>query len=404
VSVRATAAGIDAALAELAAGRMVIVRDPVGRGGEGDVLLAAEHAGAAEVNFMAKEARGLICLALAAERADELGLTPIGTRGNSRLGDASMISIEAAEGITTGISAGDRARTIAVAADPESRASDLVAPGHVFPLRAQPGGVLEREGRIEAAVDLAAAAGLRPAGVLCQVLREDGHAASNGDLDRFAARHGLVVVDVDEVVTHRRAAAPAGGAVPYPGPAGIRNSPRADADAPVRRVPDIGRQMRDVMGHFATGVTVVTSRTPAGDPVGTTANAISSVSLEPPLLLACLAEGSETLAAIRAGGSFAINILAEGQREHSDRFAAKGAAANAHEVGFEAEMALGVPVLPGALATLACAVDAIHPAGDHEIVIGEVRSLARSEVPTEPLLFYRGSYSRLTLEEDDLAA
>ncbi len=379
---RLAEAGVGAALAELAAGRMVVLGDDRERGGEGDLLIAAEHAGAAAVNLMTKEARGVICLALAAERADELGLTPIGTRGNSSLGDASMVSIEARDGVTTGISAPDRARTIAVAADPASGAEDLVQPGHVFPLRAVPGGVLEREARIEAAVDLATAAGLRPAAVLCQLLRDDGRAAHDEDLERFAARQGLAIVRVPEVVAHRRAAA----------------APAAT------ELHDPGRQMRDVMGHFATGVSVVTARAADGSPVGTTANAISSVSLRPPLLLACLAEGSETLAAIRAGGSFAINVLAKHQREHSDRFAAKGADARAHEVGFE-EHPLGVPVLPGSLATIACQVAAIHPAGDHEIVVGRVRSLAHAgRRGAEPLLFYRGAYSQLTLEEDDLAA
>jgi 3,4-dihydroxy-2-butanone 4-phosphate synthase len=373
-------AGVDAALADLAAGRMVVLCDDRDRGGEGDVLLAAEHAGAAEINFLAKEARGLICLALGAERADELGLTPIGTRGNSSLGEASMVSIEARSGISTGISAHDRARTIAVAVDPASDAEDLVQPGHVFPLRARPGGVLEREGRVESAVELASAAGLQPAGVLCQVMRDDGHMARDEDLERFAAGHGLAMVRVSEVVAHRR---------------GRDRRPAA-------AVPDPGRQMREVMGHFATGVTVVTARGADGSPVGTTANAISSVSLRPPLLLACLAEGSETLAAIRAGGGFAINVLAKHQRHHSDRFAAKGADARAHEVAFE-DHALGVPVLPDSLATIACEVEAIHPAGDHEIVVGRALSLARAEA-TEPLLFYRGAYSELTLEEDDLAA
>lgn len=375
--------GVEVALAELAAGRMVVLCDDGDRGGEGDLLLAAEHADAAAINFMAKEARGLICLALAAERADELGLAPIGTRGNSRLGDASMVSIEARSGVSTGISAADRARTIAVAADPASGASDLVQPGHVFPLRARPGGVLEREGRIEAAVDLATAAGLRSAGVLCQLLREDGRMASGSDLERFAARHDLAIVRVSEVVAGRRgpSLAPASAAVPDP-----------------------GRQMREVMGHFATGVTVVTAHGADGVPVGTTANAISSVSLRPPLLLACLAEGSETLAAIRSTRSFAINVLGRHQRDHSDRFAAKGADARAHEVPFE-EHALGVPILPDSLATIACEVEAIHPAGDHEIVIGLARSLERVAQPAvEPLLFYRGAYSQLTLEEDELAA
>jgi 3,4-dihydroxy-2-butanone 4-phosphate synthase len=373
--------GVEAALAALAAGRAVVLCDDGERGGEGDVLIGAEHADAATVNFLAKEARGLICLALAAERADELGLEPIATRGTSPLGDASMVSIEARDGVTTGISAADRARTIAVAVDPASRGQDLVQPGHVFPLRARPGGVLEREARIEAAVDLAAAAGLRPAGVLCQVMREDGRMASGEDLERFAERHGLAVVRVSEVVAHRR-----------------RLDPRTTAE-----LPDPGRQMREVMGHFATGVTVVTARAADGTPVGTTANAISSVSLRPPLLLACLAESSETLTAIRATGHFAINVLGKHQRDHSDRFAAKGADARAHEVAF-GEGPLGVPVLPDSLATIACEVEAIHPAGDHEIVIGLARSLDRGGRGTEPLLFYRGAYSELTIEQDELAA
>jgi len=373
--------GVEAALGDLAAGRMVVLCDDSDRGGEGDLLLAAERAGAEEVNFMAKEARGLICLALGAERADELGLAPIGTRGNSRLGDASMVSIEARDGVSTGISATDRARTIAVAVDPASGAEELVHPGHVFPLRARPGGVLEREGRVEAAVELAAGAGMRPAAVLCQVMRDDGHMARSEDLERFAERHGLAIVRVSEVVARQRGSTP----------------------PPEREILDTGRQMRDVIGHFATGVTVVTARGSDGVPVGTTANAISSVSLRPPLLLACLAESSETLAAIRASGSFAVNVLGRHQRDHSDRFAAKGAEARAHEVAFD-EHALGIPVLPCSLATIACEVEAIHPAGDHQIVIGLARSLERAGAGTEPLLFYRGAYSQLTLEEDELAA
>jgi flavin reductase (DIM6/NTAB) family NADH-FMN oxidoreductase RutF len=292
-----------------------------------------------------------------------------------------MVSIEARDGVSTGISAPDRARTIAVAADPASGAEDLVQPGHIFPLRARPGGVLEREGRIEAAVELAAAAGMLPAGVLCQVMRDDGRMAQGEDLEGFAERHGLATVRVSEVVAHRRGSEP----------------------RPPAAVPDPGRQMREVMGHFATGVTVVTARGADGAPVGTTANAISSVSLRPPLLLACLAEGSETLAAIRAGGSFAINVLGRHQRDHSDRFAAKGADARAHEIAFE-EHSLGVPVLPDSLATIACEVEAVHPAGDHQIVVGLARSLERSGPGAEPLLFYRGAYSQLTLEEDELAA
>jgi 3,4-dihydroxy-2-butanone 4-phosphate synthase len=367
---------------ELAAGRMIVLRDDRQRGGEGDLLVAAEAADAAAVNFMVTEARGLVCLALGAERCEELGLEQIGPRGTrSSLGDAAMVSIEAAEGVTTGISAADRARTIAVAIDPAAGAADLVRPGHVFPLRARPGGVLERPARIEAAIDLAGEAGLGGAAVLCQVMRDDGRMALADDLEAFATRHGLLVLTVTDVVEHRRAVTPA---------------------APSRPA-DTGRLMRDVMGHFATGVSVVTARDATGAPVGTTANAVSSVSLDPPLLLACLARNSETLAAIRETGRFAVNILAAEQRHHSDRFAKKGEATRTHEVDFD-DHEHGVPVLPGALATIACEVEAIHPAGDHEIVIGDARHLHHREPGVEPLLFYRGSYSKLHIEEDELAA
>jgi 3,4-dihydroxy-2-butanone 4-phosphate synthase len=367
---------------ELAAGRMVVLRDDRGRGGEGDLLVAAEAADAAAVNFMVTEARGLVCLALGAERCEQLGLEQIGPRGTrSSLGDAAMVSIEAAEGVTTGISAADRARTIAVAIGPAAGPADLVRPGHVFPLRARPGGVVERPARIEAAVDLAAEAGLGGAAVLCQVMRDDGRMALADDLETFATRHGLLVLTVTDVVEHRRGIAPA---------------------APPRPA-DTGRLMRDVMGHFATGVSVITARDASGAPVGTTANAVSSVSLDPPLLLACLARGSETLAAIRGTGRFAVNILAAEQRHHSDRFARKGDDVRSHEVDFD-DHELGVPVLPGALATIACEVEAIHPAGDHEIVIGDARHLHHREPGAEPLLFYRGSYSKLHIEEDELAA
>jgi len=220
--------------------------------------------------------------------------------------------------------------------------------------------------------------------VLCQLMRDDGHMAREEDLEVFATRHGITIVTVSEVVGHRRASEP-------------------DAAAKLARVADTGRQMRDVMGHFATGVSVVTARDEGGRPVGTTANAISSVSLDPPLLLACLAKDSETLAAIRETGRFAINILADDQRHHSDRFARKGDAVGTHEVDFD-DHELGVPVLPGALATIACEVEAIHPAGDHQIVLGDARHLFHREPGTKPLLFYRGSYTQLTIEEDELAA
>jgi 3,4-dihydroxy-2-butanone 4-phosphate synthase len=367
---------------DLAAGRMVLLRDDTERAGEGDLLIAAEFADAAAINFMVTEARGLVCLALSSERCAELGMEQIGNRGNqSSLGDSAMVSIEAREGVTTGISAGDRARTIAAAADPASGPDDLVQPGHVFPLRARPGGVLERAGRTEAAVDLASVAGLRGGGVLCQVMREDGHMARDEDLEVLAVRHGLAILTVSDVARHRRAAQP-------------------DAAA---KLAETGRQMRNVMGHFATGVSVVTARDGEGAPVGTTANAISSVSLDPPLLLACLARSSETLAAIRQSGMFAINVLAAEQRHHSDRFARKGSAVGVHEVEFD-DHELGVPVLPGVLATITCAVESVYPAGDHEIVVGLAHHLEHRDPGTKPLLFYRGSYSGIQIEEDDLAA
>jgi 3,4-dihydroxy-2-butanone 4-phosphate synthase len=367
---------------ELSAGRMVLLRDDCERHGEGDLLIAAEFADAAAINFMATEARGLVCLALSTEHCARLGLEQIGNRGNqSSLGDSAMVSIEAREGVTTGISAADRARTIAAAIDPASGPADLVQPGHVFPLRARPGGILERAGRTEAAVDLASGAGLRGGGVLCQVMRDDGHMARDEDLEVFAVRHGIAIVTVSDVVERARAAQPAAAA----------------------KLAETGRLMRDVMGHFATGVSVVTARGEGGAPVGTTANAISSVSLDPPLMLACLARSSETLAAIRAERRFAVNILAAEQRHHSDRFAKKGDAVRSHEVNFD-DHDIGVPVLPDSLATVVCEVEAIHPAGDHEIVVGLAHHLEHREPGAKPLLFYRGSYSEIQIEEDELAA
>ncbi|MCW3018726.1 MAG: Pyrimidine utilization flavin reductase [Solirubrobacterales bacterium] len=155
--------------------------------------------------------------------------------------------------------------------------------------------------------------------------------------------------------------------------------------------------MRTVMGHFATGVCVLSTRRDDGSPVATTVNAVTSVSLEPPLLLVCLAHDSETLAAVRACSRFAVSILAEGQREHSNRFAAKGEQARPQEVDF-GEHDPGLPCLPDALATLACRVDAIHPAGDHAIVIGEALSTSSAQGDAAPLLFFRGRYSRLERE------
>src|SRR3954469_4694823 len=167
-------ASVDEAIEEIRAGRMVVVFDDPDRENEGDLVVAAEFATDEAVNFMATHARGLICLCLTAERCEELGLPPMTQRNEARLGTAFTNSVEAREGVTTGISAADRAHTIAVAIDPKSAPRDLVQPGHIFPLKAKSGGVLERTGQTEAAVDLARLAGLNPSGVICEVMNDDG--------------------------------------------------------------------------------------------------------------------------------------------------------------------------------------------------------------------------------------
>ncbi len=192
------------AIADIREGRTVIVCDGEDRENEGDLVMAAQFATPESVNFMAKEARGLICLALSAERCDELGLSPMTRRNQSLHETAFTVSIEARHGVTTGISAHDRARTIQTAIDPASEAGDLVQPGHIFPLRARAGGVLERTGHTEAAVDLARLAGVLPAGVICEILNEDGTMARVGDLIPYARRHGLRMITVAELIAYRR--------------------------------------------------------------------------------------------------------------------------------------------------------------------------------------------------------
>jgi 3,4-dihydroxy 2-butanone 4-phosphate synthase/GTP cyclohydrolase II len=195
---------IEDAIADIRKGRTVIVCDGEDRENEGDLVMAAQFATPESVNFMAKEARGLICLALSAERCDELGLSPMTRRNESLHETAFTVSIEARHGVTTGISAHDRARTIQTAIDPASGAGDLVQPGHIFPLRAKRGGVLERTGHTEAAVDIARLAGVAPAGVICEILNEDGTMARVGDLIPYARRHGLRMITVAELIAHRR--------------------------------------------------------------------------------------------------------------------------------------------------------------------------------------------------------
>ena len=191
------------AVAELKAGRMIVVVDDEDRENEGDLTLAAEFCTPEAINFMAKFGRGLICLTLTEERADALRLGPMTQDNTSRFGTAFTESIEAREGVTTGISAADRAHTIQVAISPSTTAQDLARPGHVFPLRARKGGVLVRAGQTEASVDLARMAGLIPAGVICEIMNEDGTMARVPDLIDFCTVHGLKMVTVAEVIRYR---------------------------------------------------------------------------------------------------------------------------------------------------------------------------------------------------------
>jgi 3,4-dihydroxy 2-butanone 4-phosphate synthase / GTP cyclohydrolase II len=192
------------AIEEIRAGRMVIILDSEDRENEGDLVMAAQFATPEAVNFMATHARGLICLALTDERCEQLGLKPMVRRNEAPHGTAFTEAIEAREGITTGISAPDRSRTIMVAIDPDSGPEDLVKPGHVFPLRAKAGGVLERAGHTEAAVDLARLAGLIPAGVICEISNPDGTMARVPDLIPYAAEHGLKIITIAQLIEHRR--------------------------------------------------------------------------------------------------------------------------------------------------------------------------------------------------------
>ena len=197
-------ATIDEAIEDIRAGRMVVVCDDEDRENEGDLTMAAQFVTPEAINFMAKEGRGLICLALTPQRCDELGLDLMAAKNESPFETPFTVSIEARDGVTTGISAADRARTIQVAIDPESAPRDLVQPGHVFPLKSKPGGVLERTGQTEAAVDLARLAGLNPAGVICEVMNDDGTMARVPDLERYCARHGLKMITVADLIAYRR--------------------------------------------------------------------------------------------------------------------------------------------------------------------------------------------------------
>lgn len=198
-----TIATIEEAIEEIRRGRMVILMDDKNRENEGDLCMAAEKVTAEAINFMARFGRGLICLTLTEEKVKQLGLSMMVTENTSPFGTAFTVSIDAAENITTGISAADRARTVLTAIADDAGAEDLVTPGHLFPLRARKGGVLVRAGQTEGSVDLARLAGLRPAGVICEVMKDDGTMARLPDLEKFAARHALKLVTIADLIEYR---------------------------------------------------------------------------------------------------------------------------------------------------------------------------------------------------------
>ncbi len=190
-------------VADMKAGRMVILVDEEDRENEGDLVLAADHVTPEAINFMARFGRGLICLTLTRERCERLQLPPMVPRNGTKMGTAFTVSIEAAEGVTTGISAADRARTVQVAVAPNAQAADLVQPGHIFPLQAVEGGVLMRAGHTEAGCDLAAMAGCSPSAVICEIMKDDGTMARLPDLQLFAAEHGLKIGTIADLIEHR---------------------------------------------------------------------------------------------------------------------------------------------------------------------------------------------------------
>ena len=190
-------------VAELAAGRMIVLVDEEDRENEGDIVIAADHVTPEAINFMARYARGLICLTLTRERCQRLQLPPMAARNGTQHGTAFTVSIEAATGVTTGISAADRARTVQVAVAKDTQPSDLVQPGHIFPLQAQDGGVLMRAGHTEAGCDLAGMAGLTPASVICEIMKDDGTMARLPDLEIFAQEHGLKIGTIADLIHFR---------------------------------------------------------------------------------------------------------------------------------------------------------------------------------------------------------
>ena len=194
---------IESAVAEIAAGRMVILIDDEDRENEGDLVLAAEKVTPDAINFMARHGRGLICVTLTPERADALHLGPMAHENTATFGTAFTVSVDAVAGVATGISAADRATTVRAIIDPATKPGDLARPGHVFPIRSQPGGVLKRAGQTEGSVDLARLAGLMPAGVICEIMNDDGTMARVPELKAFARRHALKIVTIKDLIGYR---------------------------------------------------------------------------------------------------------------------------------------------------------------------------------------------------------
>ncbi len=194
---------IEEIVEDIRQGKMVILMDDEDRENEGDLVMAAEHCTPESINFMARFGRGLICMPMTRQRCDQLGLPLMVQSNHSGFGTKFTLSIEAAEGVTTGISAADRARTVQAAVAKNARASDLVQPGHIFPLMADPGGVLSRAGHTEASCDLAALAGCEPAGVICEIMNDDGSMARRPDLEKFAEQHGLKIGTIADLIHYR---------------------------------------------------------------------------------------------------------------------------------------------------------------------------------------------------------
>src|SRR6266699_959551 len=195
---------IESVIADIQAGKMVIMVDDADRENEGDLIMAAQFVTPENVNFMAKHGRGLICVPTISERLQQLGIERMVRQNRETFGTDFQISVDAARGITTGISAADRAQTIRIMAEPTAVPEELVQPGHVFPLRARPGGVLQRAGHTEAAVDLVKLAGCRPIGVICEIMSDDGSMARLPQLLKFARRHGLKLCTIEALIKYRR--------------------------------------------------------------------------------------------------------------------------------------------------------------------------------------------------------